>query len=187
MSRKETALIAELIEPGDSRWCHALRQVPHDFYHLPEYAAFSASHEEGRAVAFYAETDDTIFLLPMLLRRLPAELQPAGDWVDAASPYGYPGPIASSPTNDSALRQCMGAFREVCEQQDIVSAFVRLHPTLGPRPDTLRDFGQLVEHGEVVLLDLTVSEEDSWRQTRSNHRRGIRKLETAGFRVVMEI
>ena len=60
-------------------------------------------------------------------------------------------------------------------QQSVVSAFLRLHPLLSADAEALSRFGSLVQSGETVAVDLTLSEDALWRQMRSNHRRDVTK------------
>jgi hypothetical protein len=46
--------------------------------------------------------------------------------------------------------------------------------------------GQVVLHGPTVYVDLTLSREELWRQTRPGHRNDIHKLQRLGFRAVMD-
>ena len=84
---------AELIGAGDPRWGAFLGACRHDFYHLPEYVALCARHEGGEPAAFWAEQGDAGLLVPMVLRPLPAELDPDPAWRDSVAPYGYPCPL----------------------------------------------------------------------------------------------
>ena len=69
----------------------------------------------------------------------------------------------------------MAALREA----GLVSAFVRLHPLLNPEPPL--GIGVLVQHGETVSVDLALSKEALWVQTRLNHRRDITRALRLGF------
>jgi hypothetical protein len=178
---------AELIGPSDPRWCRLLQQVPHDVYHLPEYVAFAARQEGGAPRAFYVETSTFGFLLPLLVRELPAELDAPPDWRDASSPYGFfSAPLATDPGDTGALLSALEAFREVGRDQGIVSAFIRLHPVRALAGDPFARAGRLHTHGRVVYVDLSRSLEELWSQTRENHRSGIKKLTRAGFVPAMD-
>jgi lipid II:glycine glycyltransferase (peptidoglycan interpeptide bridge formation enzyme) len=62
----------------------------------------------------------------------------------------------------------------------VIAAFVRLHPLLNRVPP--RGLGVVVEHGDTVSIDLTLAEEDLWRQTRRDHRHDISRSLAAGHR-----
>lgn len=172
---------AELIGPEDPRWRRVLEHVPHDTYHLPEYVACAAVHEGGVPAAVYAETGGAAFLAPLLIRRLPADLDAPDAWCDAASPYGYPGPLATDPADRASLAAFLAAWGDLGRARSLVSAFVRLHPLLSPPPDTFEPAGQVERTGRIVYVDLTKSVEQMWSETRSNHRTDVQQLRRAGF------
>jgi hypothetical protein len=172
---------AAFIAPDDARWSALLARVRHDVYHLPGYTVAAAAHEGGEPGAFHATIGDDAFLLPLLIRGLPAGLGPEPGLRDATSPYGYPGPVCTSPDDAVLVARFLDAFREAGRAHGLVSAFVRLHP-LRPVADTaLADSGTLVRHGPVAYSELSVTAESLWSQTRPNHRVGIHKLQRAGF------
>jgi len=176
----------QLIDPQDSQWSQLLARVPHDFYHLPEYLAFSARYEGGRAAAFYAEDGDVALLIPLLIRPIPAELGAEDGWCDAASPYGFPSPILSPATDTDGLKRLLGLFKQVCADHGVISAFLRLHPLLPLPAMSLAEQGTLIRHGRTIAIDLMLSPEELWLQTSRNHRQNIRQLKRKGFVAEMD-
>jgi lipid II:glycine glycyltransferase (peptidoglycan interpeptide bridge formation enzyme) len=55
-----------------------------------------------------------------------------------------------------------------------------LHPLFPIDTTALNDFGTVVQSGETVAVDLTLTEERLWRQMRSNHRRDVTRTIAAG-------
>jgi hypothetical protein len=178
-------MTVDFIAPGDSRWRHVLGRVPHDVYHLPEYAAFCARHEGGVPTAFHAASNEKEILIPLLVRPLPPVSGMPDGWSDAISPYGYPGPLVTHPDDRQWIEQAMCAFRQAARDNRLLTAFLRLHPFRGVQAQALEAAGvSLRHHGDVVYVDLTRSPEEQW--TRVNHRRNVRKLLEAGFAVVFD-
>ena len=174
-------MTADFIAPDDPRWLGVLERTPHDVYHLPEYAIFSARHEGGTPCAFYATSRRQALLIPLLIRPLPTEIGAPPGWKDAASPYGYPGPIASPPFDSVWIRQALRAFQELAHENRILTAFLRLHPLRGIPHETLTACGSTVHHGDVVYIDLTRTADEIWANTCTNHRRNIKRMLEAGF------
>lgn len=174
-------MIADFISPGDSRWLGVLERVPHDVYHLPEYAVFSARHEGGTPCAFYVESSRRELLIPLLIRPLPAEIGAPPGWNDATSPYGYPGPIATQPFDRDWIQQSLRTFQELAKEHRILTAFLRLHPLRGIPHEAMAACGSTVHHGDVVYVDLTRTSDEIWADTGTNHRRNIRRMLEAGF------
>lgn len=171
----------QFIQPNDSRWAAMLADTPHDFYHRPEYVSFAAAHSGGHAQAFLAKCGDTSFLVPLVVRSLPNDLDAPASWRDASSPYGYSSPLlVTSRSSESAVALWQN-FIEVCKDSSIVSIFLRSHPLL-PLPDGAGAVGAtVVREGETVVIDLSESIDELWHQTRENHRRSICKLKKEGF------
>lgn len=170
----------EFIGPEDNRWSAFLRGVKHDFYHLPEYVRMAGCYEQGEPTAFYAEADGEACLIPLVLRRLPANLEAPADWRDASSPYGYPSPLFT--TNDEAsVSAFLQKFKAAAAEAGIISVFCRLHPLLNLPLVALQSQGNLVRHGETVYIDLALSPEELMAATRQGHRYEIRKLAKNGF------
>jgi hypothetical protein len=174
---------AEFIEPEDERWTRLIARVRHDIYHVPEYLRFAANHEGGEPRAFYAESDAGAFLAPLLIRRVPPELNAPDGCLDATTPYGYPSPLVTPETDAGSLGEFLAAFRRVGHERRIVSAFFRLNPLLPLPPEPFLAEGELVKHGETIHIDLTLPAETLASQLRRDHRTSVKRLVQAGYRV----
>jgi hypothetical protein len=174
-------MIVDFIPPGDARWLDVLERTPHDVYHLPHYARFAARHEGGTPCAFYASSHHRALLIPLLVRPLPADIGSPHGWSDAASPYGYPGPIATHPLDRAWVLESLRAFRHLARQHRILTAFLRLHPLRGIPHETMAACASTVHHGDVVYVDLMRTDEQIWADTCTNHRRNIKRMLEAGF------
>jgi hypothetical protein len=171
-------MTASLLEPAAREWKETLQQVSHDMYHVPDYVVLDARLYGGVPAAFHYERDGRQLLIPLILRDIPGS-----DLKDAISPYGYPGPVSS--TDDPAFWDAAcSAFIDVLSDLKVISSFIRLHPLL-PAP-VLADHGKLVYHGETVSMDLTVSEDEMWKQTRADHRNHINRAKRAGTEIVFD-
>jgi hypothetical protein len=122
----------------------------------------------------------------LLKKKLPDALGISSAWCDAASPYGYPSLLCSPGTNLTVLSEFLQAFVASARKLDLVSLFLRLHPLLEIPHAPLEEFGHLVRHGQTVNIDLSQSLDELRSKTRSNHRRGIKKLQKLGFQVVLD-
>jgi hypothetical protein len=167
----------DILPPGAPAWDEVLRRAEHDFYHLPAYAAFCGRADGGEPLAIHVEDGPRRMLLPTIVR-------PIGDGLrDAASPYGYSGPLVAG--GDGAFaREAFLAARERLARDRIVTLFVRGHPLLGPPLPA--EAGTVVDHGPTVSIDLQRSEEELWRQTRSSYRQEITRALRAGHRAFFD-
>lgn len=170
----------DLLEPTDPRWRRFLDEAPHDFHHRPEFVVHSArTTEPGAPLAILVEDSEVAMLLPIIRRALPE-----GD-VDATSPYGYPGPIFRGQPNTAFVGRACTHLSEFLRAERYVSLFVRMHPLLDPDPAGLTT-GTVVNHGETVVIDLSRTEEEQWRQHQSGHRSEINQALRAGHDVVLD-
>lgn len=172
---------AEFIQPDNPRWKEFLTRTAHDFYHLPEYAAFAARYEGGEPVAFLVEDQGAGMLLPLLIRSLPEGLGTDLSGSDALSPYGYPAPIFYGPLDEIIIERLWQQFVDLGRERGLISVFVRMHPLLPLPLEPMKRFGLLVQHGQTVRCNLDLSAEDMLEQTCKNHKRNMRKLRKNGF------
>jgi len=177
---------ADLIPASDDLWTATIRELPHDVYHLASYARLCARLEGGEAKAFVATEDGHTFFVPLIIRTLPSHLSDAQPLRDATVPYGYPGPLTlfaggrtAAPPNDF-LCSAVQAMVIRLQREGIVSAFLRLHPLLPLDVTPLSRIGSVVQSGETVAIDLALSDDELWRQMRSNHRRDVTKARSRG-------
>lgn len=181
-SMGEHEMHAEFLAPDAPAWKALLPTIRHDFYHLPEYARFASRRQEtGVPSVFVAGERGRRLLVPIIVRPIPLEL---GDGLyDAISPRGFPGPLlAVDPDCDPDFpSRAVEAFVDGLRSRGIVTAYIRLHPLLLPPLEALRRVGLVVEHGDSVSIDLTLSPDELWRQTRENHRRDINKATRLGY------
>jgi hypothetical protein len=177
---------AELLSPDDLKWRQCLDLMPHDAYHLPEYARVAGHYECGEPVAFYVGEEQQSLLMPMLLRPLPPELGAPPSWRDATSPYGYSGPIATEGIPTDVLRCALLSLCDHAREHEIVSAFIRLNPFRSVPMKAFDDLGIVVKHGSVVYVDLAKSPDEWWAETRSGHRENISRLMRLGYSAEMD-
>jgi hypothetical protein len=184
---------ARLLAADDLAWAGFLATVRHDVFHLPAWAELGATAEPGsEARALLVEAEAGAALVPLLVRPIAAAGGGALGVVpgveaglrDAVSPRGYATPLLRPVAGEDpgvAERALVDALVTGMREQRIVTAFVRLHPRLGPVDATLAAVGEVVPMSPAVGLDLGRGREALWAGFRSNHRRDIRGAERAGY------
>ncbi len=177
----------ELLDGESPQWPALLAGQRHDFYHLPGYVRLCAGMSQGRAVAFHMAHGGAQLLVPLLLHGIPGA--DAGGCLDAASPYGYPGPLLGVPERWTPaegagfMREAVAAMCAMMRSMRLVSVFIRLHPLLPLPLEPLLEFGRLIHHGDTVSIDLGADEAAMWSQIRANHRTGINRSARNGYEV----
>ena len=86
------------VAPSQPEWVETLEAVAHDIYHVPGYSECEEDVASGSATAFVFREGSTRLIVPLIIRPMPGT-----GWVDAASPYGYPGPASNAPLSDAAF------------------------------------------------------------------------------------
>ena len=158
----------DLLTPDDDRWQAFLRNVPHDFYHLPGYVRLAAALDSGQAEAVLITEGNNWFFLPYVVRSVAGQLR------DIHSPYGYPCPLLRE-TRAGFLQAAISQWIDVMRAQSTVTGFFRLHPLFPEHLEALHLFGGLRQRGKTVAIDLTRSDEEIWRRMRHNHQRNIER------------
>ncbi len=165
---------ARIVGPDADEWCEVVAAAQHDVYHLPGYVAASAPNDGGEPRALIVDDGDRQLLLPLVVRPVNGDTA-----VDASSPYGYPGPIQTGETDLAFQQAALRTGVDLLAETGYVSLFIRTHPLLNTEPPP--GVGLVVQHGVTVAVDLRLSEEELWKQTRRNHRQQIRQALKKGY------
>ena len=172
-----------IVGPGDEQWLAVLAEADHDFYHLPCYQELTSATDET-ARGYLASDGTHKLLLPFQQRTIPADLAEDEQLFDVNSAYGYPGPIWSRGAPREFVATALRQFSVRLADEGIVSAFFRLHTLLNDAA-FFEGVGEIVSHGPSVYIDLTLSEEELWAQTRRGHKRDLAALEKRGYEIIM--
>ena len=155
-----------------------------DVYYSPEYYALYEQNGDGKACCFVYEEEGGIVLYPFLLNsinQLGYELD--GDYYDIQGAYGYNGIVASS-KDASFITRFHECFDQFCQEHHIAAEFSRFHPLLNNQVLS-SPMMQTFYSRKTVKLDLTMSEEDIWKnQFSSKNRNVIRKAEKDSVAIV---
>jgi len=164
-----------------------------DAYYLPEYLEIY-EQEKGKApfisfggqgLLFYFGDSRNAVLYPFFKRsisNLSLGDENLKDIYDIISPYGYGGPLAiveNSANLEKLWRNYFLSFHIYCQKNRIVSEFCRLNPFFeNEEPVSKYSNGTIKRVGQIVYVDLTVSEDRILAQMLKGHRRKIRKTES---------
>lgn len=174
-------MFADVVGTDSREWREVLVRAEHDVYHLPEYVELAAATDGGRPAAFVAARGEDRLLIPLLIREVPESLEVCGRTLyDASSPYGYSGLLVGDGSGAGATEfvgEALDALRRVLGQNDVVTLFMRLHPSLAQPLEALRERGALVHHGSTVGVDLGIGAAEIRGGMKKKHRRLLAKLE----------
>jgi lipid II:glycine glycyltransferase (peptidoglycan interpeptide bridge formation enzyme) len=94
--------------------------------------------------------------------------------MDAISPYGYSSALFRGDRN--WVSEAAKALVEVCRENNVVSAFIRLNPLIPIVAEVRTMIGTQVTHGTTIAVDLKLTREELGKQMRPSHRRDIVRL-----------
>ena len=149
----------------------------YDFYHLPGYQRLCEPQLEGRAVLPIFRHEGYSMAFPLLIRDIAIQGVING-YRDAACVPGLTGPVISDiGMPDEVRHNLMRQFQDFLRDNRFVSIYSRLHFLLGQEA-FLSGYGELVEDGVEVTLDLAVPLEEQASRYRRNLRRDLKTLES---------
>ena len=155
---------------SQAAWQSALAQFSRvDSYFTWDYHQIEAAKVDAIPILLLHESGTGRVAFPFLIR----DVEEVPGARDVTSVYGYAGPLVEGEDLDYCAIQ--HDIADSLSKHRVVSVFSRLHPLLEQRR-VLGGIGQVVEAGQTVAIDLTMSREDQWSQYRANLRREVRAL-----------
>lgn len=131
-----------------------------DIYFLPEWGKyFEEKEKNGEIRLFELKHELGHVYYQFIIRPIPIDIE-GGIYYDTITPYGWSGPIVieCAPNRvDELCTQFNEKFQSYCEQNRIVTEYVRFNPWL----KNLEDFREIYEtrnHGTTLYIDLTVKD-----------------------------
>lgn len=119
-----------------------------DFYHTYDYHQACLKEKEAAILLYYASGDTTI-AFPLLLRPINGS-----DYFDAASVYGYAGPLISGLNRGFNFEDWKMQLLSFFTENKIVSVFSSINPFLDHQIELLSTFGEIENLGDIVYFDL---------------------------------
>jgi hypothetical protein len=181
--------MAQWLLPTDKQWISTLEEAEHDFYHLPCYVELASYIDKGKPKAYYDELATGKVLIPLLVRSMPADISGRSGFLDATSPYGFPGPVFTRDIDTQDTITGINRFIEFGNKTGLVTTFIRLHPLLNRQIWSMFSGNQqvkLIPRGATVSIDLSPEIDQLDSRLRRNHRQNIAKLRASGFTVRMD-
>ncbi|MCP6758877.1 MAG: GNAT family N-acetyltransferase [Fischerella sp. CENA71] len=179
----------KIIDLSNPLWLETLNKLRYDFYHLPQFVYLESKRTNTTPQAILISEGEKIFFLPYLIRRCDNLFgeEEIPEVFDVVSPYGYPGILLSETAANSPdfLELAINNLIFVLRNQNICSAFFRLHPILNQGLEKIYSPDICKITGETVAINLNLSHEEIWTQTHSSHRKIINRQKRNGITVKM--
>ena len=158
----------------------------YDVYYFLNYAKAFQIHGDGEPILFYYNDGSTKAMNVAMKRDIAEDTKftgkiPSNTYFDLTTPYGYGGFLIEGNINEKSLNNLNYEYELYCNQNGIISEFVRFHPVLnnGKKLGSLYD---MVNLGKTVSIDLK-SQEYIWNNLTSKNRNVIRKAKKNGIEI----
>lgn len=160
-----------------------------DIYYLHGYAMSFMEHGDGIPLLFYYEDSNCKLYYVVMkndisrMKVFGQDLQPE-KFFDLATPYGYGGPIVKGDFNAASQRRFAEELHDYCEQNNIISQFIRFHP-LQNNHILMKDLCEIKELKETIKIDTTNHEIINGNMD-SKNRNMIRKAKKLGVSIAYD-
>jgi len=166
-------------------WKKYFQKLPleqQDVYYTPEYYELYENYGDGKAQCFVFKKDGEIALYPFLINSVNAlgyELE--DDYYDIQGAYGYNGVLSSS-YDKEFIDSFYNAFKQWCQNNNIIAEFIRFHPILENSIFSV-NYVDIIPEMDNVILDLA---EENFFYSSYEHstRKNIRKAEKNNLKTV---
>ena len=173
----------EAIKTDDADcWDETLKEIgEYDFFHLAAFHRLAEMRGEGSAALLVYRESSYIMAFPLLLRNIDLPFLEKTDYKDATSVKGLAGPVASTADlPDDVKKRFHQHLQDYFEQNHILSVYSRLNPLM-KQPALLKGYGEVVEIGVTVSIDLTPPPDVQFARYRKDHKYNIKRLQKMGF------
>lgn len=147
----------------------------YESYHTWDFTMIEAGRHACRAFALCLQEGEHALFLPLLEREIPD----AGGRKDLTSVYGYPGPLFRGMW--AGFAQLWHSALEWLREMNYVSLFSRCSTIFTEAWQALPPEFHCASN--IIVIDLTLPEEEQWRGYRRNHRDDVLRAIEAGVRV----
>ena len=162
-------------------WKEVLDRIGvYDFHHLPSYHRLAEMRGEGEARLLVFQNRDHVTAFPVLVRQVGQVGRVIPDAWDVTSTHGYLGPLATPNIPEDTRQRFLDELDAYFRSHGMVTAFTRLHPLIDQSP-ILRGYGEIMDIGWTVSIDLTLPPEEQVARYRKSNRYEIQRLDKMGF------
>ena len=153
------------------KWDEYLDEIDtSDVQYMCNYLKLFADYEQGEALLCIYEDENGLVYYPFIKKSIDNT-----KYFDITGPYGYGGPLYKVIKSQCELtRGFREEFDKYCNENNIISEFIRFHPLLDNHK-YLQNHLEVLEIKKIVYIDLTKSEEEIFASYKSSNRRAIKK------------
>lgn len=162
----------------------------YDVYYLSGYVKAFELHGDGEPLFLYYDSEPLRGINVVMKRDIAHDEHfvgriNEGQYYDITTPYGYGGWYFEGEQNEIASSRFKDEYLSWCNENGIVSEFVRFHPVLENASGINNEMYEIVLLGKTVAIQLD-SEEKIWERFSSKNRGHIRLATKEGVTVRIE-
>ena len=158
----------------------------YDVYYLSDYVKAFQLHGDGEPTLIYYN-DNSFKAMNVVMKKdigkdeFFSNIIPENTLFDMTTPYGYGGFILEGDITENKFNKFIDEYISLCNDQRIISEFVRFHPVLN-NVKKLDNFYDVLNIGSTITLDLE-SKTKIWENFTSKNRNVVRKAKKSGVRI----
>jgi len=170
------------------QWNEYVKSFPNwDVYYLCGYAESFIQNGDGEPLLFCYEDECSRMCYVVMKNDIAAcspfwNSLPIGKYFDFETPYGYGGPLVDGEFGAESQKQFAEQLNIFCEENGVVSQFVRFHPML-ENHTLFSEVSENVYMRDTVFVD-TSSEDIIFANLDSKNRNMVRKARKSGIQIV---
>ena len=158
----------------------------YDVYYLSDYTKAFKNHGDGQPTLFYYEDQNIKAMNVVMKRDISIDKNfsgkiPVNTFYDITTPYGYGGFLIEGKATDASLNTLELEYNSICEQEGIISEFVRFHPVLN-NSENVECIYDITKLGKTVTMNL-ISRNQIWDDLIGKNRNVIRKAIKSGVKI----
>lgn len=147
-----------------------------DVYYSHAYCILYELIGDGEPHLFFYENGrESMVCYPFIKRKIDLQREHSVREIlyDIVTPYGYGGPLVQN-TSEQVMREFRKEFNDYCQEEKIVSEFIRFHPFV-KNHQYLEESLNIEYNRDTIYIDLTKDEREIVANYHKNHRRNIKK------------
>lgn len=158
----------------------------YDVYYLSGYTDAFYNNGDGIPMLLYFELDSMRAINVVIKRDISKSKRfkdylEADTYFDFSTPYGYGGFLVEGDITEKNIKYLNSIYEDYCEQNNIISEFVRFHPVLN-NVENVKDLYKIVTFGNTIAMDIE-SKDKIWANLDSKNRNVIRKAIKSGVKI----
>ena len=173
----------------NNEWQNLVNLYDIDVSFSPNYFKIWEDCGDGKAHVVLYESCMGMVLYPFLIRKIDT-VSKNGKYFDISTPYGYGGPLilnCKNINNEELTKNFRRKLNDYLYKIGVISEFIRFHPIIENHSLFLNSNEiEVQKNNSVIFVDLSLSEEEIWKNYKANNRKNIKKAIRNDIEVIID-